>query len=550
MKFRNLFLSLAALASCAATLRAAAESLPQLVNTQGRVQLMVDGHPLFLRAGELGNSSGESGYLRPFWPKLKGLNLNAVIAPVTWEQIESLEGQFDFADLDTLITDARAQNMRLVLLWFGAWKNSMSCYAPAWVKRDFHRFPRALDANGRALEILTPFSDANRDADSRAFAQLMRHLKAFDGAKRTVVIIQVENEIGMIGDPREHSDLAQKRFDSAVPAGLLNYIEAHADAITPELRTRWVAAGKKQSGTWTEVFGQSAATEEFFMAYGFAEYVDAVAKAGKAEYALPMYTNAALIRPGYQPGQYPAGGPLPHLYDVWRAGAPTLDFLAPDIYFQNYGEWQRRYEHPGEALFVPESAPSREACVHVLYTFARPSAIGDSAFAIESIGEAAGRDLSQAFSLISQLEPIVQQHPQTSDIAGLMSEGPEQRQPQQVHLGGYTLSVAFEQQPPAALADGVVAPTGPVSSTPSGGVAITTGLDEFIIAGTGITVTFQARSATAEQVGLLSVEEGHFENGQWIHRRWLNGDETNQGRHVRIAPGSFGLQRVKLYRYR
>ncbi|HEY9154944.1 MAG TPA: DUF5597 domain-containing protein, partial [Opitutaceae bacterium] len=180
----------------------------------------------------------------------------------------------------------------------------------------------------------------------------------------------------------------------------------------------------------------------------------------------------------------------------------------------------------------------------------RPNAIGDSAFGIESIGDAAGRDLARAFSLVSQLEPIVQQHPQATDIAGLMSEGSEQRQPQQVHLGGYVLSVAFEQAPPPPLADGVVAPTGPVAATPAGGVAIMTGSDEFIIAGTGLTVTFQARSANAEQVGLLSVEEGHFENGQWVHRRWLNGDETNQGRHVRIPPGEFGLQRVKLYRYR
>jgi len=549
MKFQFLSLSLTLLVALS-SVGASAQSLPHLATVHGRIQLLVDEHPLFLRSGEVGNSSGEADYLRTDWPKLKALSLNSVIVPVTWEEIEPTEGQFDFADLDALITDARAQEMRLVLLWFGAWKNSMSCYAPAWVKRDTHRFPRVQDANGRALEILTPFADANREADSRAYVQLMRHLKAFDGEKHTVVLMQVENEIGMIGDPRDHSDFAQKRFNAAVPANLLTYLGAHADTLTPELRSHWVAAGKKTSGTWSDVFGVSAATDEFFMAYGFAEYVEAVAKAGKAEYALPMYANAALIRPGYQPGQYPSGGPLPHLYDLWRAAAPSLDFLAPDIYFQNYGEWLRRYEHAGEALFVPESLRSQEASVHVLYTFGRPNAIGASAFGIESISGAAERDLGQAFRLISQLEPIVQQLSNPEAVAGLMSEGAEQRQPQQVHLGAYTLSVAFEQVPPPALADGVVASAGPVAASPAGGVAIATGPDDFIFAGAGITVTFQARSANAEQVGLLKVEEGHFENGQWIHRRWLNGDETNQGRHVRLEPGHFSMQRVTLYRYR
>ncbi len=529
---------------------AIAQNQPHLAASQGRIQLVVDGHPLFLRAGELGNSSGEAAYLRPYWGKFKDLNLNALIVPVTWETIEPQQGQFDFSDLDALLADARGQEMHLVLLWFGAWKNSMSCYAPAWVKRDLHRFPRVQDATGRSMEILSPFAEENLAADTRAYAALMRHLKDVDGEKHTVVIVQVENEIGMLSDARDHSELGQKRFDAPVPANLLNYLGAHSDTLTPELRARWVAAGKKQSGSWAEVFGNSAATDEFFMGYFFGEYVEAVTRTGKKEYPLPMYANAALIRPGYQPGQYPSGGPLPHLYDLWKAAAPDLDFLAPDIYFQNFGEWLRRYERSDSALFVPESLRSQDASVHALYTFGSPNAIGVSAFGIESIGESAGRQLAQAFGLIAQLEPIVDQLPSNTAVAGLMSEGAEQRQPQQVHFGAYTLSVAFEQVPPASLADGVVAPSGPVAPSPAGGVAIATGSDDFIIAGAGITVTFQARSTSGEQVGLVSVEEGSFENGKWIHRRWLNGDETNQGRHVRLEPGRFGLQRVTVYRYR
>jgi len=58
------------------------------------------------------------------------------------------------------------------------------------------------------------------------------------------------------------------------------------------------------------------------MAWHYARYADALAVAGKAAYSPPMYVNAALNRMGKAPGEYPSGGPLPHLLDVWKAGAP------------------------------------------------------------------------------------------------------------------------------------------------------------------------------------------------------------------------------------
>ena len=517
---------------------------PHLLAQAGSTQLIVDGRPFLIRGGELGNSSADSEYLRPFWSKLAALNLNTVLAPVYWDVIEPAENRFDFAPLDGVIEGARAHQLRLVLLWFGAWKNSMSCYAPAWVKTDPVRFPRARDHEGRPLEILSPFSETNRDADARAFAALMRHLREFDGTQHTVLMVQVENEIGMIPEARDHSPAAEAQFHGAVPDELLGALRARGDALAPEVRAAWTAAGDRRAGTWEEVFGPGPAAEEIFMAWHFARYVQHVAAAGKAEYPLPMYVNAALIRSGYQPGQYPSAGPLPHLMEVWRAGAPAIDFLSPDVYFPNFAEWTARYARAGNPLFVPEARGNPEAAVWALYAFGQHAAIGFSPFAIESMAEPAGSRLAASYDLIAQLTPLILAQAGRGTMAGLLPAGPLQLQPQELRLGGCVLHVAYEHAAPGAQADG------PAAGAPlTGGLVVATGPDEFVFAGTGLTVTFESPVA-GEVLGILNVQEGRFVDGVWQGGRWLNGDQTNQGRFVRLEPGRFAIQRVRLYRYR
>jgi hypothetical protein len=263
-----------------------------------------------------------------------------------------------------------------------------------------------------------------------------------------------------------------------------------------------------------------------------------------------MFVNAALIRPGHQPGQYPSAGPLPHLFDVWRAAAPSIDFLAPDVYFQNFTEWARRYKRAGNPLFVPEAMRSPEASVNALYAFGAHDAIGFSPFGIESIGEPAAKHLAASYDLVEQLEPLLVELQGKGRSAGLLSEGPEQRQPQQVRLNGYVLAASFERGTPPSLADGVPVPAGATAGPPppSGGLVLVTAPDEFVVAGTAVTITFAA-SVSGQRVGILSAEEGRFVAGRWEGRRRLNGDETHQGRHVRLEPGRFSIQRVKLYLY-
>lgn len=513
----------------------------------------MDGAPFVIRGGELGNSSAERSYLAQHWPMLEALGLNAVVAPVCWDVVEPVEGEFDWTTLDELVEDAGAHGMRLVLLWFGSWKNSMSSYVPRWVKTDVERFPRSRDSRGRALEILTPFDDTNRDADARAFAALLRHLREVD-EQHVVVLVQVENEIGMIPEARDRTPEADSAFAEPVPVELMAYLDRHRDTLAPELLTQWAAAGGRTEGTWTEVFGAGPATDELFMAWAFARYVQTVTAAGKAELDLPMYTNAALIRPGTAPGQYPSAGPLPHLIDVWRAGAPALDFIAPDIYFPNFVEWADRYARGGNPLFVPEALRSVDAAANALYAYGKHAAIGFSPFGIETIEDHAARMLTASYDVVRQLTPLISEHAGDGTMTGLLPPAEDQRSPHRVPLGDVLLEAKYERIAAPSLADGVINEVGDrtkdTTRLPAGAIVIRTGPDELVVGGIGVTLTFHPAEPGVETVGILGCEEGRFDDGVWQHRRWLNGDQTHQGRHVRLEPGRFAVQRVTLYRYR
>jgi beta-galactosidase GanA len=512
---------------------------PYLRKQGTATQLIVDEKPFLVLAGELGNSSSSNAeYMRSIWPKLAAMNLNTVLIPVYWELLEPTEGKFDFSLIDGLVQDARKYNLRLVPLWFASWKNSMSSYAPSWVKTNQKRFPRSQERTGNGMEILSPFSRENVETDARAFAAFMRHLRETDGNDHTVIMIQVENEIGMIPDSRDRSAIANELFAQSVPSELINYLQQHKEGLVPEFRAVWQGNGFKTRGTWEEIFGKGPGTDELFMAWYFARYANRVADAGKAEYSLPMFVNAALIRPGHMPGQYPSAGPLPHLMDVWRAGAPKIDFLSPDIYFQNFAEWVRRFDQAGNPIFIPEAMPAPIDSVNGMYAIGQHNAIGFSPFSIDSLDEQTTDALTSSYDLLKQLSALILERQGKDSIAGLLPEGPEQRAPQQLRLGDFILNITFDR------------PSSQNSNVLSGGLVLATGPDEYLFAGTGLTITFETEKPGDPIVGLLSVDEGRYVNGQWTPGRRLNGDQTHQGRHVRLPPGRFGIQRVKLYRYR
>jgi beta-galactosidase GanA len=518
----------------------AALDLPGLMKQGTATQLLVHNRPFLLIAGELGNSSASNlDYLRPIWLKLEKMHLNAVLVPVYWELLEPAEGKFDFSLVDGIVESARKYNLKLVLLWFGTWKNSMSCYAPYWVKTDPKRFPRARSKDGQAMEILTPFSEENRNADARAFASLTKHLQKTDAREQTVVMIQVENEIGMIPDARDHSQQANEAYAGQVPAEFMTYLRKNKKDLAPEFSEIWRQNGEKTLGTWEEVFGKGLPAEEIFMAWHFAGYANSVAEAGKKEYALPMYANAALIRPGYQPGQYPSAGPLPHLIDVWRAAAPAIDFIAPDIYFRNFSEWCAKYDRSGNPLFIPE-AQNSQSLANAFFAVAQHNAMGYSPFSIESLDTDRTLHVAGAYDVLRQLAPLILEHQGKGDMAGVLLD--DESQKTQLQLGDFVFNVAHEYSWRYAIRSQGEPPR-------FGGLIIMLSRDEFIIAGAGLIVTFAPRSGDAI-AGIASLDEGAFIDGKWAPGRRMNGDQSHQGRHLHLPGNAFGIQKVRLYLYK
>lgn len=529
--------------------------LPHLEKRGEVTQLVVDGQPYLMLAGELHNSSSSSiRYMEPVWPRLAAAHLNTVLAPVAWETIQPQENRFDFGNVDGLLAGARNNHLQLIILWFGAWKNTFSTYVPAWVKTDTARFARVQTHDGRSTERLSPFSSIVREADAGAFAQLMHHLREVDASAHTVLMVQVENEVGVIPESRDHSAAAEAAFSAAVPTALLEFMRQHRSGLDPRFRSAWEQNGAKSAGDWQELFGRTPLTDDLFMAWQYATFVEHVAAAGKAQYALPMYANAALIRPNYLPGQYNSGGPLPHSMDIWRAGAPSLDFVSPDVYFNEFAHWAGEYSRPGNPLFIPEAQGGLTGAANALYAYGHLAAIGFSAFGIDDQDNAPldlagittpgehpdGGALADAYAMVSKLAPLILDKQRTGGVDAALIEGPAQRSAR-IILGEYTVTLT----PATPLAG----PAGRVSA-----LFIRTAPSEFLVVGCGdAQVTFSTDSASAAIVGIESIDEEFFENGSWRVGRRLNGDESSQGQALRIQGKDLTqgrIYKVRLYRYR
>ena len=505
--------------------------------------MIVDGKPFLVLGAELHNSSASSmEYMRPLWPKIAATNLNTVLATVSWELMEPEEGRFDFSLVDGLIQDARRYNLRLIMLWFGSWKNGKSTYQPVWVKTNQQRFPIIQDENGKGLPTLSTLSDANLDADARAFAALMRHIREVDGDAHTVIMIQVENEVGVVGPSRDHSAAANQAFAGPVPKEFMDYLQKHKDTLIPELRKRWEAAGFKVSGSWDEVFGAGPETDELFMAWNYARYVGHVAAAGKAEYPLPMFVNTWLRqKDGDKPGSYPSGGPLPHVMDAWRAGGPAIDILSPDVHVPNYTDWCNWYTQSGNPLFIPESRGDARGVAHAMATVAKYDGIGYSPFGIDHLASPDG-ELAKGYQVLSQLAPLILERQGMGKMTAVLvdKETPTSKE----RLGDYMIEARFGVRSPDPSA-----PAAPPLDRVAG-LFIQLGPDDYVIVGRAMGVYFESATDPAQSVGLAVVEEGEYVNGRWVPGRRLNGDETPEWKALWFQGDHYAIQKIKLYRYR
>ncbi len=552
---------------------------PHLEKNGNTIQLIVQGKPFLILGGELHNSSTSgAAYMRSIWKQMKKKNLNTVIAPVYWELLEPKEGKFDFSLVDSMIYGARKQNLHLVILWFGSWKNGYSMYVPGWVKNDTERFPRVKNKKGESFVVLSALSEASMKADAKAFKMLMQHIRQVDEKYQTVITAQIENEVGLFYDPRDYSEQAIKAYEKGVPSDLMNYLVANKVKLQPELDSAWKANGYKTSGSWEDVFGKNVVDkenwktlsylpEELFTVYHYAKYIGQVAAAGKEAYPIPMYVNAWIKQPRMgPPSNYPSGGPIPHTLDLWRANAPAIDFIAPDIYvaIPEARYTIEQYHRPGNPVFIPEFKPGAASASLVFWAYAQHDAISFSPFGIdESTPEE--DPITKSYAALSQVQQLILQHQGRGTMVGVYVDTSSKSQ--NFELNGYSVKVNLSQ-PMFAPAGGEVA--GLSSSdkrvTSAGGIVFATGPDEFIVVGKDFSATFTPLKADAQKpkIDIEYMDEGSFVNGKWLTTRRLNGDEGTGGgdygfgfnkgfsgmfRFPPSSAGNYNIVKYKLYRY-
>lgn len=491
-------------------------NIPTIKNDNGIPTLYVKDAPFFALSGEVHNSSSSNlQYMETeIWPKLKGLHMNSLIVPLYWETIEPKEGEYCFELLDGLLKQARENEMKLIFLWFGLWKNSESMYVPAWMKLDTQTYYRARKANGEPINTISPLCQAAVDKDAAAFAKIMAHIRKMDEEESTVIVMQVENEIGLLGTGCDYSEAAKKAFAEDIP-----------EELAKEYGVR---------GTWKEAFGTDA--EEYFMAYYFAKAIEQITAAGQKEYPLPCYANAWLKQYPWYPGSYPSGGPVKNVHRIWKTAAPSLFTLAPDIYVPYVADILDEYGYNGNPLFVPEVRKDSVTASYCLYAFMHQNAIGYSPFGIEEImlpPEAVEKPpmevmaalnidpsafditgskdyLAAVYDLIEQMKPLYLKYRGTEHLKSYVKKT-ETDFGTWFTFEEYDLSVAYPPKMTAKpLAAGVVYELAP---------------DKFLIAGMMSTLTFRPKEGENLRVDYLKIEEGTLEKGNWKPGRILNGDE-------------------------
>ena len=551
--------------------------LPYFKKENNRTQFIVDGKPIIMFSGELHNSSSSSkAFMEQKWPLIKAMNMNVVIASASWELVEPEQGKYSFEEVDHIIDRARAEKMKVVLIWFASWKNGESTYIPEWVKTNIKKYPKVITHDGRTLNILSTFNEENQKADEKAYIELMKHIKATD-TDNTVIMMQVQNEVGILGSERDYSPVAEKAWKSPVPDDLMSYLLKNKGKLFPELEKVWAANGRKTKGSWEEVFGKShfpagyvlgqvrsvgrqaestgfddyyGYTEELFMAYHYAKYIGKMTDAGKKAHNIPAYVNAWLRQPGEGiPGVFPSGGPLPETLDVWRAAAPAVDFIAPDIYIEQYDWVLKEFTRSGNPLFIPECTLTSSKA---LYSYGEYDAFGFAPFGFDSrsLTDENAVHLGNTYKILSNMDQLIIANQGSDKMRGIMID---QNNPEQtIEMGNYKIKATssmrrrafnYGQSAEQLSAENAALAKAQAERFTGGAIVIQTGNDEFLFVGYGLNLNFELKNSS-KRVDFASKDEGTFVNNVFIPGRRLNGDELRAGLTEQTS-----VLKIRLYSY-
>jgi hypothetical protein len=511
--------------------------IPRIERAGNQYRFVVDGQPFLMLGAQAHNSSASNAQdLEPFWKSLVGIHGNTGEVPLYWELIEPEPGKFDFHLVDEIIAGARRNGLRLVFLWFATWKNGEMDYTPEWVKRDHNTYRHVVGALGEEMWIISPLCQAAREADARAFTAVMQHIRNIDESDRTVIMVQVENETGLLGTDRDYSEESTRLYRGTVPAELMASLSKNRDNLSASLKAAWAGSNFRASGTWTEVFGDLA--PEAFSAWHVARYVDAVAAAGKQAYPLPFYVNDWLVEGSdVRAGNWPSGGPTVHVLDIWKAAAPHIDVLAPDIYYPKFFDVADQFTRLDNPLFVPETNSLPYFAANVLLTFAYFNGFGFSPFGIDNFVEngavtAAAAEFEDLYRVLRPLLPLIIRTQYTGKLHPVL-QGIAQGEDwaYAIRLSNrLAASVEFtgKYDPEKARGRGLIIELGP---------------DDFVVAGARFKVNFRELEGPPRDAEFLTLEEGTFEGERWMPSRRLNGDEL----HVEL-PEQSKILRVRLLR--
>ncbi|KAG9767210.1 glycoside hydrolase, partial [Aureobasidium melanogenum] len=390
-------------------------------------------------------------------------------------------------------------------------------------------------------DVLTIFGTEALKADAKAFETLMQHLKDFDEAHSTVIMVQVENEAGCLGDSRDRSELAEAAFASPLPDEFCDFLgrdwSGFTDAFQRNLEELRQCSLRKGM-TFKDLSGNSKRIDELFMAYHYAKYLDQVAAVGKSIYPLPLYTNVwqnvinsdtdadtlPIAGGGSQPGDYPSGGGVVDVLDVWQIFAPSLDFIAPDIYLNDYATSCRLYRHNDQPLFIPEQRRDEYGALRIWTAFGSHACMGTSPFGCETV-DPMKSPFRKHYGLLAKMRHhILTAQAQGNASVGfffdeLAADGSDPSPKITATFGDWNLLIerSFVFGRPSA----------------GSGMIIQTEDNHFLLIGWGFQVTFKHKSPKAYFNGILKFEEMDVDDaktGAMRTVRLLNGDETQSGK--------------------